>query len=108
MGKVLMGAAVSVDRFIADDQDGVGALFDWYHNGDVAVTLGDPDRVFHVSAASAEYLQDELGNIGADVIGRRLFDLAGRSADGPGDRVSHVRYAVSSAEPPHPPGSRPH
>lgn len=28
MGKVLMGAAVSVDGFIADDQDGVGALFD--------------------------------------------------------------------------------
>lgn len=48
------------------------------------MTLGDPDRVFHVSAASAEYLQGELGNIGADVIGRRLFDLAGRSVDGPG------------------------
>ncbi len=43
MGKVLMGAAVSVVGFIADDQDGVGALFDWYHNGDVAVALGNPD-----------------------------------------------------------------
>ncbi len=75
MGKVITGAAVSVDGFIADDQGGVGALFDWYNNGDVAITLGDPDRVFHVSAASAEFMHREMDNTGAVVIGRRLFDL---------------------------------
>jgi dihydrofolate reductase len=75
MGKVLVGATVSLDGFIADDNDDVGPLFDWYGNGDVAVTLGDPDRVFHVSEASAEYIRTEFANIRATVIGRRLFDI---------------------------------
>jgi dihydrofolate reductase len=75
MGKVLVGATVSLDGFIADDNDDVGPLFDWYGNGDVAVTLGDPDRVFHVSAASAGYIRTEFANIRATVIGRRLFDI---------------------------------
>ncbi len=29
MGKVIIGATVSVDGFIADENDGVGPLFDW-------------------------------------------------------------------------------
>lgn len=75
MGKVILGATVSLDGFIADEHDGVGPLFDWYGNGDVAVTLGDPDRVFHVSAASAEHICSALGNVRATVIGRHLFDI---------------------------------
>ena len=75
MGKVIVGSTVSLDGFIADDNDDVGPLFDWYGNGDVAVTLGDPDRVFHVSEASAEYIRAAFGNIRATVIGRRLFDI---------------------------------
>ena len=75
MGKVIVGATVSLDGFIADENDGVGPLFDWYGNGDVAVTLGDPDRVFHVSAASAGHIRSALGNVRAVVIGRRLFDI---------------------------------
>lgn len=75
MSKVMIMAAVSVDGFIADDQDQVGPLFDWYDNGDVALTFGDPDRVFHVSEASAGYIRREMGDVGATVIGRRLFDL---------------------------------
>jgi hypothetical protein len=35
MGKTIMGATVSLDGFIANDNDGVGPLFDWYGNGDV-------------------------------------------------------------------------
>jgi hypothetical protein len=35
MGKTMMGAVVSLDGFIADDNDDVGPLFDWYGNGDV-------------------------------------------------------------------------
>ena len=36
VGRAVMGAAVSRDGYIADDQDGVGPLFDRYGNGDVA------------------------------------------------------------------------
>ena len=35
-GKMIMGVAVvSLDGYIADDNDGVGRLFDWMGNGDV-------------------------------------------------------------------------
>jgi dihydrofolate reductase len=75
LGKVFMGAVVSLDGFIADDNDDVGPMFDWYGNGDVAVTMADPDRVFRVTPASAEYIRSTSGTVRAVVIGRRLFDI---------------------------------
>lgn len=75
MGKVMMGAVVSLDGYIAADDDSVGPLFDWYGNGDVEVTLGDPDRVFRVSANSAAYIRAEWAGVRATVIGRHLFDI---------------------------------
>jgi dihydrofolate reductase len=75
MGTVTMQATMSLDGFIADPSDRVGPLFDWYGNGDVEFTGADPDRVFHVSAASAEYLREAWANVAAGVIGRRLFDI---------------------------------
>jgi dihydrofolate reductase len=75
MATVIAAAAMSLDGFIADTSDAVGPLFDWYGNGDVEVTGADPDRVFRTSAATGDYLRTAWGNIGAAVIGRRLFDL---------------------------------
>jgi dihydrofolate reductase len=75
MGQVIASAAMSLDGFVADADDAVGPLFDWYNNGDVAITGADPDRVFHVTEATAGYLRAAWANIGAAVIGRRLFDL---------------------------------
>jgi len=46
MGNTIMGAVVTLDGYIADINGDVGPLFDWYSNGDVALTLLD------VSAAS--------------------------------------------------------
>ena len=74
MGKVIMTATVSLDGFIADRSDGVGPLFDWYNNGDVPATYADTERVFHVTKASADHIA-AWSNVGASVIGRRLFDL---------------------------------
>jgi dihydrofolate reductase len=75
MGTVSMQASMSLDGFIADPSDAVGPLFDWYGNGEVEFTGADPDRVFHVSAASAGYLREAWANAAAGVIGRRLFDI---------------------------------
>jgi dihydrofolate reductase len=75
MGKVIANAAMSLDGFVADPGDAVGPLFDWYGNGDVAITGADPDRVFHVTDATAGYLRASWVSIGAAVIGRHLFDL---------------------------------
>ena len=75
MVKVIAGATVSLDGFIADESDRVGPLFDWYGNGDVEFTGADPDRVFRTTQASADYTRAAWARIRATVIGRRLFDL---------------------------------
>ena len=70
MGKVIMHAVVSVDGFIADEQDDVGPLFEWYFNGDVPLEhLG-----MRLSRASFDYTRPMWDSIGAVVMGRRLFD----------------------------------
>lgn len=101
MGKVIASAAMSLDGFVADTDDAVGPLFDWYNNGDVAITGADPDRVFHVSEATAGYLRATWTNIGAAVIGRRLFDLTngwnGRPAIG--DHVFVVTHEAPAGWP---------
>ena len=38
MATVIMHAVVSVDGFIADENDDVGPLFEWYFNGDMPIT----------------------------------------------------------------------
>ena len=75
MGKVFVNAAVSLDGFVASDDDSVGPLFDYYGNGEVESTLGDPDRVFRVTGPTARYLREVAERVRAVVIGRRLFDL---------------------------------
>jgi dihydrofolate reductase len=67
-----MHAVVSVDGFIADAEDQVGPLFDWYGNGGVPLVEGG---WFKVSRASAEYVRPMWASIGSMVIGRHLFDL---------------------------------
>jgi dihydrofolate reductase len=75
MGKAIIFAAVSLDGFIAADDDTVGPLFDWYENGDVEVTFSDEERAFHTTQATADFLNASAPNQAAVVIGRRLFDL---------------------------------
>lgn len=72
MGTSMMQAAVSVDGFIADENDEVGPLFDYYGNGDVEMLEGGELKV---SAVSAAYLRPIWAAVGAMVIGRHLFDM---------------------------------
>jgi dihydrofolate reductase len=74
VGTVIMHSAASVDGFIADENDGVGPLHDWYSNGNVAITEDDRSA-FKVSRASAEYVRSMWASIGTIVMGRTLFDL---------------------------------
>lgn len=97
MGRVVLNAAVSLDGFIADDDDKPGPIFDWYGNGDVAVHLGDTERVFHTSRASADFLAAMRDRTAAVVIGRRLFDIT----DGWGGRPPSGEHVfVVTHEPP--------
>ena len=76
MGTTIMGAAaVSLDGFIADDNDEVGPLFDWLGGGEVSWSLpGSPDEA-RSTPASADFMTSHYANTAANVIGRRLFDL---------------------------------
>ncbi|TDD59795.1 dihydrofolate reductase [Kribbella antibiotica] len=75
MGNVIASAVVSLDGFVADLEDGVGPLFDWYGNGPVEYYGTDRSRAFHISQASADYLDSTWPNVRSCIIGRRLFDI---------------------------------
>ena len=83
MGTVIMHNVVSVDGFIADDNDDVGPLHDWYFSGDTPITEDGGQQYDHsgagsgfkVSRASAEYVRPMWEAIGTIVMGRTLFDL---------------------------------
>jgi dihydrofolate reductase len=74
MSAVMMHNVVSVDGFIADAEDQVGPLFEWYFNGDVEL-LEIADVSLKISQTSAEYVRPMWASIGSMVIGRHLFDM---------------------------------
>src|ERR1044072_1612516 len=65
-----MHNVVAVDGYIADENDEVGPLFEWYSNGDNELMPG-----FGVSRSSFDYVRPMWDSIGSMVIGRHLFDL---------------------------------
>src|SRR3954447_21673549 len=74
----MMHAVVSVDGFIADENDDVGPLFDWYFNGDMPIVEEAAEELhapFRVSRRSHDYVRSLWEGIGATVQGRHLFDL---------------------------------
>lgn len=77
MGKVIASASMSLDGYIAKDDNTIGTLFDWLQNGDVEflTSTGSGDMAFHVSQSSAKYWRDWMAGLGALVCGRTLFDV---------------------------------
>lgn len=95
MSKVIALMSMSLDGFVADENDGVGEVFDWYFSsGDVEFATGGSDPMtFKVSAASAEHLRGLFGRLGAVLTGRRTFEVAhgwnGNHSWGPAFVVTH-------------------
>ena len=96
MGKVVLYASVSVDGFIADDQDDPGPLFEWLLGGDVPL---DEGGVLHVSQASYDYTRPYWDAIGVTIVGRRVFDLTDGWDGKPPAGVDHV-VVVTHRPPP--------
>jgi dihydrofolate reductase len=78
MAKVVAIMSMSLDGFVADANDGVAEVFDWYFSGDVDVSASSAtmDMTFHVSPQSAEHLKSLQAEVGAMLTGRRTFDAA--------------------------------
>jgi dihydrofolate reductase len=95
MTKVVAIMSMSLDGFVADRNDGVAEVFDWYAaSGDVEVSTGGSDPMtFRVSGPSAEHLHGLTSELGAMLTGRRTFEAAdgwgGNHAWGPAFVVTH-------------------
>jgi hypothetical protein len=63
MGKTVMGGVVCLDGFIADDNDDVGPLFDWYGNGDVTRAFEGADSECRTTQASADFMQSQYRDL---------------------------------------------
>jgi dihydrofolate reductase len=77
MGKVIANASMSLDGYIAKDDNTIGRLFDWLQNGDVAVPTPAGDFEVHLSPSSADWWNHWVDSIGALICGRTLFDFTG-------------------------------
>lgn len=95
MSKVVAIMSMSLDGYVADADDGVAEVFDWYFNsGDVEFPAGGSDPMtFKVSEPSARHLRGLWSELGAVLTGRRTFDVAqgwgGNHAWGPAFVLTH-------------------
>lgn len=78
MTKVIALMSMSLDGFVADRNDGVAEVFDWYFtSGNEEIHTGGSDPMtFKVSEPSAIHLRGLSSEIGAMLTGRRTFDVA--------------------------------
>ena len=95
MSKVVAIMSMSLDGYVADLNDGVAEVFDWYFNsGGVEVHTGGSDPMtFKVSGPSAEHIRSLTSGLGAVLTGRRTFEVAhgwgGNHAWGPAFVLTH-------------------
>ena len=75
VGKVIASASMSLDGYIAKDDNTIGRLFDWLQNGDVEIPTASPGITLHLGRASAEHWRRWTSGLGALVCGRTLFDF---------------------------------
>ena len=96
MGDAVMYASVSVDGFIADENDQPGPLFDWLVSGDVPL---DSSGVLKVSQPSYDYVRPYWDRIGVTIVGRHVFDLTDGWDGEPPSGIDHV-VVVTHRPPP--------
>ena len=77
MGQVIANTSMSLDGYIAKDDNTIGRLFDWLQNGPVEIPTASANITLHTSQPSADYLRQWLDILGALVCGRTLFDFTG-------------------------------
>ena len=96
MGKVVMYGSVSVDGFIADENDQPGPLFDWLSSGEVPL---DESGELKVSQTSYDYTRAYWDQIGVTIVGRHVFDMTDGWDGKPPGGVDHVVVVTHRPEP---------
>ena len=87
MGRVVMNASVSVDGFIAAEDDDPGPIFEWLVSGDVPL---DDGGVLKVSQASFDYVRPYWDEVGVTIAGRHAFDITDGWDGTPPSGIDHV------------------
>lgn len=79
MSKVIAIMTMSLDGFVADLDDGVSEVFEWYFSSGIVEvrTGGAGSMTFHVSESSAKHIRSLTSELGAVLTGRRTFEVAG-------------------------------
>ena len=75
MGKVVAQANMSLDGYVAKQDNTIGRLFDWLQNGEVAIPTPAGDFTVHLTPPSAQHWRRWVPSLGALVCGRTLFDV---------------------------------
>jgi hypothetical protein len=96
VGKVVMYSSVSVDGFVADENDQPGPLFDWLSSGDVPL---DESGELKVSQTSYDYTRPYWNQIGVTVVGRHVFDVTDGWGGKPPGGIDHVVVVTHRPEP---------
>lgn len=96
MVKLVMYGSVSVDGFVADNNDQPGQLFDWLSGGDVPL---DQSGALTVSQASYDYTRAYWDQIGATIVGRHVFDMTEGWDGKPPGGVEHVVVVTHRPKP---------
>ena len=91
-----MYASVSVDGFIADENDQPGPLFDWLLSGDVPL---DESGALKVSQASYDYIRPYWDQIGVTIAGRHVFDMTNGWDGTPPSGIAHVVVVTHRGRP---------
>jgi dihydrofolate reductase len=76
VGKVVANAIMSLDGYVAKQDNTIGPLFDWLQNGEIAIPTPAGDFTVHLTPPSAEYWRRWTSSLGALVCGRTLFEVA--------------------------------
>ncbi|GAA3204588.1 hypothetical protein GCM10017690_10050 [Microbacterium terregens] len=88
--KVVTSATMSLDGFVAYDDNDPGALFDWYEAGDVETVNAGSLPPFHLTRESADYWREWTSQLGCLVV-------AARSSTSPTAGVGSIRSACPSS-----------
>jgi dihydrofolate reductase len=77
MSRIVANASMSLDGYIAKDDNTIGGLFDWLQNGEVVIPTASEGITLHLDPRSAGYWKRWTSSLGALVCGRTLFDFTG-------------------------------
>jgi dihydrofolate reductase len=76
VGTVQAQAIMSLDGYVAKQDNTIGPLFDWLQNGEIAIPTPAGDFTVNLSPASADHWRRWVSSLGALVCGRTLFEVA--------------------------------